>query len=130
MIRIKADADSCSTQEQWEEQRGEAMKVLVPVDVLSKQEIKATSKAILDNAWPDDVEFYLFNVIENGDAHTVEERVHALSKMMRALEAKMPNVPFFLEVVRGDLRQVVANWLNERPSSKILTTRPLHALNC
>lgn len=114
------------------------MKVLVPVDVKSKRGFDEAINAILDNAWPDDAAFHIFNVIE-GDktmpcgepgcekhCRCVSSRVRVLSSMMRRLENKLPHyTPVFVEVVRGDVQDEVNAWLDAHPGSQLLLTRPL-----
>jgi hypothetical protein len=114
------------------------MKVLVPIDVQSTAEVAATLNTIFDSAWPDDVEFYLLNVIEDDfpgspcekptcvdRCHCLEPRVNGLSDVMRKLENKMPGVPIYIEVMKGNLQDKVDAWKQEQPGGHIITPRPV-----
>jgi hypothetical protein len=114
------------------------MKVLVPIDVQSPTDISAAVDAILDGVWPDDVEFYLLNVIEDevpggpcsqrncfDHCRCVEPRVHRLSDVMRKLSSKMPNVPIYIEVMKGNLSDKLDAWRRREPTGQVVTAKPV-----
>jgi hypothetical protein len=112
------------------------MKVLVPIDVETGETRAAALNAILDSAWPDDVEFYLLNVIENEplkDASScegctrcqcLEPRIAAITDVLRKLESKMPAVRAFVEVAKGDLKEKIQAFESRYPGAQILIPKP------
>jgi tetratricopeptide (TPR) repeat protein len=108
------------------------MKVLVPIDVESNDDVEAAVREILSGAWPADVEFHLLNVIEadtsgrpcarcnGGPCHCVEHRVTVLADVMRRLEREMPGVPFYLVIEKGRINERIAAMADELDAERVL----------
>lgn len=106
------------------------MKVLVPVntDVLKSNAVMA---AILQRAWPVDTTFHLLDVIENQNGGPLEQRVKALSGLMRALEQRLPDSVVFIEVMKAGTGDSVKARAEELHADLILTAgKELSCASC
>lgn len=115
------------------------MKVVVPIDVESREATAAAIDAILDTAWPDDVEFHLLNVIETEQpgmpcekpecemrCRCLEPRVGAIGNVMRRLMILLPGVPIYVEVAKGNLEDKIAALVTELDDNvRVLTPKPI-----
>lgn len=115
------------------------MKVVVPIDVESREATAAAIDAILDTAWPDDVEFHLLNVIESEQpggpcekpecemrCRCLEPRVGAIGDVMRRLMILLPGVPIYVEVAKGNLEDKIAALKAELNGNvQVLTPKPI-----